>query len=209
MRTSRRAVLAAAAMLALPRGAAGEDDLGDVIRRVAAARAPIRTLRGPFEQTRTIGLLSTEVRSRGTLTLVRPDRLRWALGPPDDVTFWVGPEGFAYRGQHGGGKLPASSARIGAALADLRTLLGDDLGKLRERWELHVLRRDADGVELDAVPRPGSAARLQRIRFSLAPDLARPRQVTLIEGPRDRTLITFGELATNVAVDEASMRSPE
>jgi hypothetical protein len=205
---SRRVLLTAATLVGLPREARADDPLASVIARVARARAPIRTLRGPFEQTRTIGLLATDVRSRGTLTLARPDRLRWELDAPDDVTFWVGPEGFAYEGRHGHGRLPASSARIGGALEDLRTLLGDDLAKLRERWDLRVLHEDDSGVELEAVPRAAANAHMRRIEFALAPDLARPKRVLLVEGARDHTLIVFGELAANVPVDDAAMRPP-
>jgi hypothetical protein len=191
-----------------PRALLAQIDVADLVGRVARARAPVRTLKGPFEQTRTIGLLATDVRSRGTLTLVRPDRLRWELAVPDEVTFWVGPEGLAYRGLHGHGRLPASSARIGGALDDLRTLLGDDLAKLRERWELRIVRDDATGAELEATPRAGEVARLRRITFSLGPDLVRPTRVRLVEGPRDHTLIDFGALEVNAAVDDALMRPP-
>jgi hypothetical protein len=91
----------------------------------------VRTLQGPFVQTRSIGLLATDVRSTGTLVLVRPDRLRWELAPPDAVTFFVGPDGLAYKGATGQGHAMPPNARIAAALDDLRTLLGGDLTKLR------------------------------------------------------------------------------
>jgi hypothetical protein len=203
----RQLALGSALLLSSGLARAG-DDADDVIARVGRARAPIRTLKGPFQQTRTIGLLATDVRSNGTLLLVRPDHLRWELAPPDEVTFWVGPEGFAYRSAHGKGRLPASSARIGSALEDLRTLLGGDLAKLRERWDLRVVRHDASGAEVEATPRPGVVARLQRLVLSLAPDLARPTRAQLVEGPRDRTLIEFGTLVVNEPIDEGMMRPP-
>src|ERR1019366_2873660 len=90
---SRRSLLAGSAALATTRGARASGAIDDLLARVAKARQPVRTLKGPFTQTRTIGLLSTDVRSVGSLTLVRPDRLRWELAPPDAVTFWIGPEG--------------------------------------------------------------------------------------------------------------------
>ncbi len=183
-------------------------DAGDLFARIARAREHMRTLEGPFEQVRTIGLLATDVRSRGRLALVRPDRLRWELDPPDDVTFWVGPEGLAFKSAHGRGAVRNAGAGIGVALADLRTLLGGDLTGLRARWELQVTRDDAAGAEFEATPRPGAIEHLQRIRFSLDPDLARPTHVLLVEGPRDRTRIDFGTLAVNGIVDDARMRPP-
>ncbi len=211
MKLSRRSLLGASALLlATRRAMAG--GVGDLLARIAKARAPVRTLQGPFTQTRTIGLLATDVRSTGTLTLVRPDRLRWSLAPPDDVTFWVGPEGLAYRSAHGQGRLPATSARMAGALQDLHALLGGDLSRLGDRWSLTVLRDDSSGAEIEALPlapdaSPGPSV-ARRLRFALAPDLIRPTRVLLVEGEHDRTVIEFGELAVNRSVDESSMRPP-
>jgi hypothetical protein len=190
----------------VPRRARADDPLSAVLSRVARARSTIRTLQGPFVQTRTIGLLATDVRSRGSLALVRPDRLRWELEPPDDVVFFVGPEGLAYRSPHGQGRTPAANARTTAALDDLRTLLGGDLTRLRERWELHLLRDDATGAEIEAVARPGASAPLASMRFALGPDLVRPMRVVLVEGPHDKTVIEFGPLVVDAPVDPARLR---
>lgn len=204
----RRLFIAGSAVLLASRDARADGDPGDLIARVGRARAPVRTLQGTFEQTRTIGLLAADVRSRGTVMLLRPDRLRWDLAAPDDVTFWVGPEGLAYKSAHGHGRLPAASARVGAALDDLRTMLGGDLARLRDRWDLRVMRDDATGAELEAIPWAGVVAHLQRLRFSLSPDLVRPVRALLVEGPRDHTAINFGELTINAPVDDALMHPP-
>ena len=163
-------------------------------------------MQGPFTQTRTIGLLATDVRSTGALILVRPDRLRWELAAPDDVTFFVGPEGLSYRGAHGSGSQLPPDARIAGALDDLRTLLGGDLTRLRERWDLKLLRDDASGAELEATPRATAPSPLRSMRFALARDLVRPTRAVLVEGPRDRTIIDFGALVVDAPVDPAKMR---
>jgi hypothetical protein len=199
--------LAATALLFVPRSARALDST-DVFARIARARAPMKTLKGPFTQTRKLGLLATEVRSQGLLALVRPDRLRWELRPPDDVTFWVGPEGLSYRSTHGSGTLPATTARVAAALDDLRTLLGGDLNRLRERWVLRVLRDDPTGVEIDATPRAATSGDIASMRFALAADLVRPLRAVLTFGPRDATTIEFGELQVNAPIDEVSMHPP-
>jgi outer membrane lipoprotein carrier protein LolA len=208
MSVSRRRFALGSALLLTSRGAGADGAADDLVARVGRARAPMRTLQGPFEQTRTVGLLATDVRSRGTLRLVRPDRLRWELAPPDGVTFWVGPEGLAYKSTHGYGRLPASSGRTGEALDDLRALLGGDLARLRERWDLRVVRDDASGAEFEGAPRAGVAARLQRFRFSLAIDLIVPTRALLVEGPHDHTVIDFGALVVNAPLDEGLMRPP-
>jgi hypothetical protein len=225
---SRRALIsgaAAVATAALASRAAQAGTIDDLLARIARARAGVHTLKGPFTQTRTIGLLSTDVRSLGTLTLVRPDRLRWELAPPDAVTFWIGPEGLAYRSQHGQGSMPASSARIAASLQDLHTLLGGDLAKLSDRWTLGLLRDDATGAELEARARSGasqasastggagggagpSPGAPRIIRFALASDLVRPVRALLVEGEHDRTSVEFGDVAVNAPIEDATMRPP-
>ena len=96
------------------------DPLDDALARIAKARASLRTLVGPFTQERTISLLSTSVRSQGKLYLVRPDRLRWELDPPDDVVYWITPEGLAYRSKSGQGRVPPAQARLTRARAGKR-----------------------------------------------------------------------------------------
>jgi hypothetical protein len=210
---SRRNFLWTSAALLITGRAMAAGPVADLLARIAKARAPMRTLQGPFTQTRTIGLLSTEVRSTGSLTLVRPDRLRWRLDPPDDITFWIGPEGLAYRSAHGQGRLPVSSTRMAGALRDLHELLGGDPSRLADRWAITVLRDDATGAEIEALPlamdaSAPEAAVARRLRLALAPDLVRPTRVLLAPGDHDRTAIEFGELAINAPVDESSMRPP-
>jgi hypothetical protein len=177
-----------------------------LLARIAKARGPVQTIRGPFTQTRTIGLLAADVHSRGTMALVRPDRLRWQLYPPDDVTFWVGADGLAYRSAHGQGKLPDAGVRVAAALDDMRTLLGGDLHRLTERWSLRVLRDDASGAELEATARAPGLASVRQMQFALAADLVRPTRAVLIETARDRTTIEFGLLTVNEPIADADMR---
>jgi hypothetical protein len=202
---SRRGFALGAVLLLAGTSASAAEDLTERIRR---ARSKVRSLRGPFEQTRTVGLLATDVHSKGTLTLVRPERLRWELAPPDEVTFWVGPEGLAYRSAHGHGRVQAGSADVSGALDDLRAVIGGDVTGLRERWEMRVLRDDATGAEIEATPKPNVPSHLQRLRFALAPDLVRPTRALLVEGPRDRTSIEFGPMVIDGPVDDAEMRPP-
>jgi hypothetical protein len=190
----RRVFLALAAAAAVAR--AEEDLLALVVR----AREKMTTLAGPFTQARTIGLLKSVVSSRGVLTLVRPERLRWELLPPDDVTYWVTAEGLAYRGRGGSARIGATeSPRLAAALADLRALLGDP-SPLRARYAIEARLRE-DGAIIDLTPRDPNGAPFRKVTLELAKDLVRPTRATLIEGPRDRTEITFGELVVNGPVD--------
>jgi hypothetical protein len=180
------------------------DDLERWLGEVAHARASLRTLVGPFTQERTIGLLATKVRSSGTLTLVLPDRLRWELAPPDDVVYWVTPEGLSYRSKSGEQHAAAGAGgRLAATLDDLRTVLGGDLALLRARYDLRLV---ATAPELAFEATPRVKLPVQKIGFALAADRVTPTRVEIIEGPRDKTTIAFGALRRDVAVDPALMR---
>jgi outer membrane lipoprotein-sorting protein len=219
MTPSRRHALflaaCASACLVWPRAVHGDDPVATsdcspsridrALADVARARAGVTTLTGPFTQERTIGLLAAKVRSTGTFTLVRPDRLRWELAPPDDVVYWVTPEGLAYKSPSGQGRVPAASQRVAAALSDLRVLLGGDLSALRGRYTITGTCRGDDVVAFRAIPKAETASSFQEIRFSLAPDLVSPVTTTIVEGPRDRTEIRFGATRTNVPVPPATM----
>ena len=206
MRLSRREMLLALGSAAVARGALAQDtSIEALLSDVAKARASLQSLAGSFTQERTIGLLSTKIRSTGTLTLVRPDRLRWELAPPDEVVYWVGPEGLAYRSAQGQGRVPSATGRLAAALDDLRVLLGGDLTKLRARYDLRLISRDEEGPVFDATPRAGSGTKVDRLSFALDADLVRPRRATMVEGPRDKTDIVFGLLARDVKIDPPSV----
>lgn len=198
-------------LLLAGRRARAASPLEEALQKVAGARSGLTTLAGPFEQERTIGLLAAKVKSTGSLTMVRPDRLRWELAPPDAVVYWVTPAGFAFQNARGEkGRVPATHAKIAAALDDLKIVLGDRLDGLAERYSLTLEKSDGPLVSFSAEPRPGAAAgRLKRIEFDI--DLAEggsPRRVVLIDGPKDRTQIVFGKLVRNGAVDPERMKSP-
>jgi len=206
---SRRALVrlaVATGALALTRRAEA-DPLDDALARIASARASLRTLVGPFTQERTISLLSTSVRSQGKVYLVRPDRLRWELDPPDDVVYWITPEGLAYRSKTGQGRIPATQARLASSLDDLRTLLGGDLSHLRTRYELRLLPAKDGEVAFEASPRD-PAMPLKLLRFGVAADGVTPRFAELFESGKDKTRIEFGALQHDVPIDPSLVRPP-
>jgi len=208
MKISRRCVLAGGAFgaLAVAAGRAHADPLLDRLTAIAGARASMKTLSGPFTQERTIGLLATKIRSTGRLTLVRPVRLRWDV-TEEQVTFWIAPEGLAYRGPQSHGRLPATQ-KLSRDLDELRAWLSGDPRTLRDRYELLEVAGEGGGVTLEARPKTASA-HFAKVVLALDADLVRPRRVTLVESPRDRTDIVFGELAKDAGVDPAAMRLPD
>jgi outer membrane lipoprotein-sorting protein len=194
--------------LALAR-VARADEVSDALAEVQRARAGLQTLVVPFTQERTIGLLATAVKSEGEMTLVRPDRLRWELKPPDAITYWITPEGLAYATPSGGASVGKGAAgRFGAVLGDLMTLLGGDLEKLRARYDLSVPSR-TEGLLLVARPRADEVKKhVKSLSLRVAPDLWTVRSIEIEESTGDRSVITFGKAARDVKVDPGKMTPP-
>jgi outer membrane lipoprotein-sorting protein len=186
------------------------DEVSDALGEIKKARAGLKTIVGSFVQERTIGLLATTVKSDGEVTMVLPDRLRWELKPPDAVTYWIGPEGFAFatpRGSTNVGK--AAAGRFGAVLGDLMVLLGGDLEKLRGRYDLTVPSRK-DGVTLRAVPRAEEVKKhVRRIEMRSGPELWTIREITIEEQSGDLSVIRFGKMERDVRVDPSKMVPPK
>jgi outer membrane lipoprotein-sorting protein len=190
-------------------GTARADEVADALADITKARAGLQTLVGAFTQERTIGLLSTVVKSEGEMTLVRPDRLRWELRPPDAITYWIGPEGLAYatptsKSQVGQG----AAGRFGAVLGDLMTLLGGDLAKLRARYDLSVQKVDG-GLSLGARPLAEEVKKhVKSLSLRLPANLWAVQKIEIEEIGGDRSVITFPQMQRDVKVDPARMAPP-
>lgn len=215
---NRRRLLIGLAAAALAPGAPGvladarAAPIDDALQRVAAARTKLKTLRGRFRQQRLIGLLAEEVHSKGTLLLVRPNRLRWQLEPPDAVTYWVGPEGFAMATADGVSKVGKSAAgRFAAVLGDLMVLLGGDLRKLKARYRLGVSEPKGRFV-LVAKPRPKTnrevAKHVASLRLELGPKLWTVQRIVIEERSGDQSIIVFDKLERDVRIKPALVKPP-
>lgn len=205
-------VAAAGAALGLtgahPRVAGAEGYSPELITR---ARAGLKSAVARFTQVRTVGLLATDVKSQGTMTVVTPDRLRWDLAPPDAVTYWIGPEGIAYRTEKGVVKAGKEAAgRFGAVLTDLLVFLGGDLAKLEARYAVRIPSREKDGaLNLVAEPRTDEVKKLVRVvRVQTTPELWSVRRVEIEEAGGDATVLEFGPAQRDPRIDPATMRPP-
>jgi outer membrane lipoprotein-sorting protein len=186
------------------------DEVDSALAEIARARVGLQTLVGAFAQERTIGLLATAVKSEGEMTVVRPDRLRWELHPPDAITYWIGPEGLSYATPSGGASVGKSAAgRFGAVLSDLLTLIGGDLGKLRARYDLSVQKGEGGALTLSARPTAEEVKKhVKSLSLRLAPNLWAVQRIEIEEVGGDRSVITFTTMARDVKVDPARMAPP-
>ncbi len=200
----RRTLLASLATFLVAPRALAEDPLDALLADIAKARRGVRTLKADFTQERRLTLLATSVKSTGSLSFVAPDRLRWELGPPDDVVYWIGPEGLSYRTKSSKATAAPQGASVAKALADVRALLGGDLGALRERYVLGG-SRGADSVEVTGTARDPKAS-VKSFVLVLDKTLTLPVKARLVEGKSDTIDIAFSNARINEAVDPASMK---
>ncbi len=183
--------------------------LDGALADVAKARSKLTTLQGPFEQERTVSLLASKVKSTGHFWLVRPDRLRWELAPPDAATYWILPDGLAYKTKAGSGKVPKNQGPLGGVLADLLVLLGGDLASLKTRYDLTLVKRDATLLVIHAVPKDKALAKTtKRIELELSSDASTMRRVVIVEAGDDRSEITFGASTKDQPIDPKIVAGP-
>jgi outer membrane lipoprotein-sorting protein len=190
--------------------AAADPALDAALSDIAKARAGITTLQGPFTQERLVSLLATKVTSTGRITLVRPDRLRWELSPPDAATYWVLPDALAYSTKSGSGKIgKATQGPLAGVLQDLLVILGGDLALLKGRYALSLVKRDATGIVVHATPLDAALAKTtKRVEMATGPDAATLQRVAIVEAGGDRSDIAFGALVRNAGVDPKLVAGP-
>ncbi|HZO15560.1 MAG TPA: outer membrane lipoprotein carrier protein LolA [Polyangiaceae bacterium] len=185
------------------------DAVDAALEKVTKARASIKTLQAPFKQKRVIGLLATEVVSKGKLALVRPDRLRWQLEPPDAVTYWIGPEGLAMANEDGVVKMgKAAAGRFGAVLGDLLVMLGGDIAKLRKRYDLEV--DTSKGFVLTAKPKDKEVKKhVAKLRLEAGDELWIVKRVEIHEKNGDKSIIDFGKFVRDKTIPPEYMKPPK
>lgn len=200
----RRALLASlATMLVAPRALA-DDPLDALLTDIAKARKGVKTLKADFTQERKLTLLATSVKSTGSLSFFAPDRLRWELGPPDDVVYWIGPEGLSYRTKSSKATAAPQGAAVAKALGDVRALLGGDLGALRDRYVLGG-SRGVDSVEITGAAKDPKAS-VKSFVLVLDKTLTLPIKARLLEGKSDAIDIAFANAQINVPIDPSTMK---
>jgi outer membrane lipoprotein-sorting protein len=191
-------------------GGARADEVDDTFAEIKKAREKIKTMVASFTQERTIGLLSSTVKSDGEMTLVRPDKLRWELKSPDAVVYWITPDGFAFSTAGGGANVSKTAAKkFGDVLSDLLVFLGGDLDKLKTRYDFSVPSKK-DGVVLKAVPKTEEVKKIVKsLELSVAADLWTVKKIVIEEKSGDRSVITFTKVQKDVKVDDARMKPPK
>jgi outer membrane lipoprotein-sorting protein len=178
--------------------------LDALLADIAKTRKTMKSLRANFTQERKLSLLATTVKSTGELIYLAPERLRWELAPPDDVIYFVGPEGLSYKTKSSRATLPAQGANVARALTDVRALLGGDLASLRDRYTLAGSRGPND-VEVSGAAKEKTAS-VRAFSLFLDKGLIVPTRARLLEGKSDTIDLVFSNATVNGPVDPAQLK---
>jgi outer membrane lipoprotein-sorting protein len=171
---------------------------------IKTARSSVKAMRASFTQERKITLLATTVSSTGEMIYVAPDRLRWDLAAPDDIVYFIGPEGLSYKTKSSSATVPAQGANIAKALTDVRALLGGDLSTLKERYTLSGSKSASD-IEIDGAAKDPKAS-VRAFQLVLDPNKVNPVRAKLLEGKSDSIDLRFSNVVLNETIDPAKMR---
>jgi len=212
LRADRRAFVTGLAGLAWAALAspARADETTSLLESIRRARKNVRTVVGSFEQRRHLGLLATDVVSRGRLLVVLPDQLRWELFPPDSVRVWVSQGTIAYEsGQSRGQSDKSAVGPLSAVLEDLLAATAGDPSRLGARYELRASRLASGQTRLIATPLGDAGSpSVRRVQLDLERDQVAPHEILLEESSSDWVRIRFDAVQLNAQVDPALMRPP-
>ena len=209
MTTSRRAFLAAARRGAAraPRSARA-DELSDALAAHRQGPRALKTLVGPFAQERKIGLLASEVRSTGTMTLVRPTASAGSSRPLTRSSTGSCPRASPTRARAARATCRGRRRRSRRRSTTLRVLLGGDLAQLQRRYDSklthHRRHRRLRGRRRARSRHCASRRSPSPWRATWCARCARPSSRG--EGPRATS--SSATLKRDVAVDPALMKPP-
>ncbi len=208
---NRRLFLGASLLFASTRAFAEDrekvegDKLDQLLVDLAKARKNLKTMKAAFTQERNMKLLATTIKSTGQFYFVAPERLRWELAAPDDVIYWVGPEGLSYKTKTSSGTTGQAQGNLAKSLGDLRALLAGDVTPLKARYDL-TASRSASDVILDGVAKDAKATGIKSFSFTMDKGLVTPMKARLVEGKNDTIDITFSNVEVDKTIDAALMK---
>ena len=186
---------------------AGGPEHPATLEGVWAALAEASALRASFQQTQHRRLFSRPLESAGTVTLQRPDRLRWEVDTPS-------PSVFVMRGSDVAVTYPALGVTESLSLRDRPELLSlaraltvwmqADLEQVRASYEVSLEGRTATLVPRD----PALARWVSRVELTVAPEGRHVQRLALHEPDGDRVEIGFSRVELDPTLAPAAFTLP-
>ena len=195
-------ILGTAAVLSSQVGRAGTPlTAAEVLAQLQAKTKALKSLKGSFQQRKYSRLLIRPMESEGELFWQPPGRFRWQVVRPAPLTLVVREDTILllypdlkkatlYRGPSGAGLLD----RITGAAGDPQTL------QRQYAIEIQLIARGDGGrwVQMNMEPKSAKQARyFKRLEVKIDPQTWLPKEIAILEGNDDWTLIYLSNLIEN------------
>ena len=179
--------------------AAGDPATAALLGKVERAAAAISSFRSEFIQERRLSLFAEPVIFHGSLTVVRPDKLRWEFTRPvPSALIFNGRVGLRCSDRAEPARFSLDGDPIMRTVAEQLWLwLGGDYGRLADGYELH-----GEGAELRVIPKDSKTREyVEEVRILFDEATLRPKQVLIAEPGGDSTTLRFTATEEDGPVD--------
>jgi outer membrane lipoprotein carrier protein len=183
-------------------GADAPAESGDaLLARVQKRYEGVRDVRARFEQTSFVAALGREDRSRGSVAIARPGRMRWEYGEPEQSILVVDAEAVRL---YSAAEKKVQIAQLGAGALS-PTALGFLLGERALPDAFRAERIEAPGrTELGLRLLPREDAGFEALEMWLEPERLVLRESVLHDLFGNRTRVRFDDVEENRGVSESS-----
>jgi outer membrane lipoprotein-sorting protein len=183
-----------------PGGAAAVDDATSaLLGEIRQATASVKAFRSQFVQERRLSLFAEPVIFHGSLTVVRPDQLRWEFTRPvPSALIFNGRSGLRCNDQAEPSRFDLDTDPIMRTVAEQLWLwLGGDYSKLGDGYQLQ-----SEGVSLVIRPKDEKTREyVEKITITFNRQTLQPERVVIDEPGGDATLLRFTATDQNGDVD--------
>lgn len=168
---------------------AGDDPTEALLAEIRQAAAPVKAFRSRFIQERRLSLFAEPVIFHGSLTVVRPDKLRWEfVSPVPSALIFNGRSGMRCTDQAPPSRFDLDSDPIMRTVAEQLWLwLGGDYGTLGDSYQVR-----AEGNSLLIRPQDEKTREyVEQITITFEPRSMQPQRVVIDEPGGDATELRF------------------
>lgn len=197
----RNLLLALLLALGLGEAAAVDDATSALLAEIRQATASLKVFRSQFIQERRLSLFAEPVIFHGSLTVVRPDRLRWEFTKPvPSALIFNGRSGLRCNDQAEPSRFDLDTDPIMRTVAEQLWLwLGGDYSKLGDGYLLH-----SEGDSLIIRPKDEKTREyVEKITITFNRQTLQPERVAIDEPGGDATLLRFTATEQDGNVDPA------
>lgn len=194
-------VIFVASMITLPSPSVRADGLEQFLEEIQLASNHVNTFSSDFLQEKHLALFTQPIRFKGTLTVDRPNRLRWEFTTPLASTLiFNGDKGMRCSDQGEVNTFSLGSDPVMRAVAEQLWLwLGGDYKKLTDQY----LLEKKGGSSLVVTPRDQSVASfIGSVTIVFDPSSRQPQEVKIAEPGGDFTLISFKSYQINGEISD-------